>query len=94
MLKSKRSGFSMIAAMILFLSLLSLPIQAFAVEDAENEKASTEEYQFSGSKNCGDDDGFTNPSTIKKKDNHVWMGIGTFYCQWLYKSRRHRRIYR
>ena len=48
MLKSKRSGFSMIAAMILFLSLLSLPIQAFAVEDAENEKVSTEEYQFSG----------------------------------------------
>lgn len=78
MLKSKRSGFSMIAAMILFLSLLSLPIQAFAVEDAENEKVSTEEYQFSGSKNCGDDDGFTNPSTIKKKDNHYGWELGHF----------------
>lgn len=78
MLKSKRRGLSMIATMILFLSFSLFPMCVSAVEDTENEKVSTEKYQFGESKNCGDDDGFTNPTTIQKKDKHYGWELGHF----------------
>lgn len=78
MLKSKRRGLSIIAVMIFFLSFSLFPMCVSAVENTESEKVSTEEYQFGESKNCGDDDGFTNPTTIKKKDKHYGWELGHF----------------
>lgn len=78
MLKFKKKLFSTFAATILILLFSGFSLNTFAINDITQEKVSTEEYQFSGSKNCGDDDGFTEPSDIKKDDNHYGWEIGNF----------------
>ena len=78
MLKFKKKLFSTFAATILILLFSGFSLNTFAINDITQEKVSAEEYQFSGSKNCGDDDGFTEPSDIKKDDNHYGWEIGNF----------------
>ena len=78
MLKLKKKLFSTFAATTLILLFSGFSLNTFAINDITQEKVSTEEYQFSGSKNCGDDDGFTEPSDIKKDDNHYGWEIGNF----------------
>ncbi|MGN0606613.1 MAG: hypothetical protein ACI4JM_08835 [Oscillospiraceae bacterium] len=78
MLKLKKKLFSTFAATTLILLFFGFSLNTFAINDITQEKVSAEEYQFSGSKNCGDDDGFTEPSDIKKDDNHYGWKIGNF----------------
>lgn len=78
MRKSKIRLFNALTASVLLLSISAFSISAYAKDNSDAESVSTEEYQFSGSKNCGDDDGFTHPTDIKKKDDHYGWELGHF----------------
>lgn len=53
MRKSKIRLFNALTASVLLLSISAFSISAYAKDNSDAESVSTEEYQFSGSKNCG-----------------------------------------